>query len=191
MIIIGLAGKARVGKDTAANYLGERHRLSPVAFAQPIKNALTAMGFNQADYDTVERKNEIIPWLGVSYRKLAQTLGTEWGRDLHPDFWLLLAQRRVEARRNLGVPGVVISDVRFDNEADWVRAEGGLIIHMEGPARSGMAVDGEGHASERGIKRQLNDVVVSNIGSLDFLYRQLDTVMEMLSNDQRFLDADE
>ncbi len=191
MIIIGLAGKARVGKDTAAAYLNDRHKLAQVAFAQPIKHALTALGFYQEDYDTVERKNEIIPWLGVSYRRLAQTLGTEWGRELHPDFWLLLAQRGVEAREKLGCSGVVISDVRFDNEADWVRARGGLIVHMEGPARSGMAVDGEGHASERGIKRQLNDVVVSNTGSLDFLYRQLDTVMEMLEQDRRFLENDE
>lgn len=192
MIIIGLAGKARVGKDTAATYLSKQYRLMPIAFAQPIKDALTALGFRQETYDTDEQKNKVISWLGVSYRKLAQTLGTEWGRfNVHPELWLLLARNKVEAHKALGGTGVVISDVRFDNEADWIRAQGGLIIHMEGPARSGMAVDGEGHASERGIRRELNDVVVSNNGSLDFLYRQLDTVMETLEQDRRFLEHDE
>ena len=62
-----------------------------------------------------------------------QTLGTEWGRELvHPHLWILLANERLKVLRGAGI-GMLISDVRFQNEADWIRSEGGIVLEIRRP----------------------------------------------------------
>lgn len=169
--LIGVAGPAGVGKDTAARYLARTFHLEHYAFAGPIKDALSAMGFERGLFDQDGFKDEPIPDIGVSYRKLAQTLGTEWGRSIVSDFWLRLAVRR---HSNLpdDLLGMVISDVRFDNEAAWVRQHG-LLIHIVGPSRREIAGDGKSHSSEVPLDRKMGDVIVTNTGSETFLCGQL------------------
>ena len=82
-LLIGLTGRARVGKDTAASFLANDYLLKRYAFAQPIKDAAEAMGFARSVYDNDDMKERVIQGLGVSYRRILQTLGTEWGRSLN------------------------------------------------------------------------------------------------------------
>lgn len=170
-ILIGLAGPAGVGKDTAAEYIAQAAHLHRYSFARPIKAALEAMGFHRNVYDNDGVKDEPIPDIGVSYRKLAQTLGTEWGRSIVHDFWLRIAERQYGMLE--GCYGMVVSDVRFENEAAWIRREG-LLIHIVGPSRRPIAADGAGHASEAGLEKLPNDVIVTNTGSLTFMFGQLE-----------------
>lgn len=175
-ILIGLAGPAGVGKDTAADYIEQLYGLKKYALAGPIKDALASMGFAREIYDADDMKDVIIPHIGVSYRKMAQTLGTEWGRAQNPEFWLRLAEMSysyLPAR----VPGMVVSDIRFENEAAWVR-EHGLLIHIGGASRRAIAADGKGHASEAGLARLPGDVVVYNVAERVQLYQQLMGVLE-------------
>ena len=175
-ILIGLAGPAGVGKDTAADYIEQLYGLKKYALAGPIKDALASMGFAREIYDADDMKDVIIPHIGVSYRKMAQTLGTEWGRSLHPEFWLGLADIGYQILPP-HVPGMVVSDIRFENEAAWVR-ENGLLIHISGASRRTLAADGKGHASEAGLERLPGDVVVYNIAERAQLYHQLMGVLE-------------
>lgn len=129
-MLIGLVGKARSGKDTAAEALVRAFGLEQYAFADPLKEMLEAVfgdKFREGDRESP------IPWLGKSPRYLMQTLGTEWGRDLvHPDLWVLLADGYRKAAEAKGT-GMVISDVRFRNEADWIMSSGGLLIEILRP----------------------------------------------------------
>lgn len=168
-MIIGIAGKAGSGKDTVADFLVQEHGYVKYSWAAPIKAALAAMGFPEpADRDL---KEAIIPELGVSWRHLAQTLGTEWGRKLaHPDLWLILAARHMTER-------TVIADVRFENEAAMVRENGGVILHMTGrQADLGAAAS---HASEAGLWVWAKDYVIDN--SYDFSVTKL-TVTDLLGD---------
>lgn len=176
-LLIGLTGKAGVGKDTVAEIMLAHHGVQPYAFAGPIKGALSGMGFSRAEYDKDGAKDAIIPDLGVSYRHLAQTLGTEWGRHIHPDFWLILAKRFVERWPN---DHIVISDVRFENEAKWIRELGGHVIHVRGPVRRPIAEGRGGHVSEAGIEALPGDLFLHNLASIDFLREQISTLMEAL-----------
>jgi hypothetical protein len=175
-LLIGLAGRAGVGKDTAAKYLCDEFTMRQYALASPIKDALSAMGFHRGLYDRDDVKDQPIAGLGVSYRKLAQTLGTEWGRAIHPEFWLILGSREWHAL-SPDFRGMVISDVRFENEAALVRDAGGIVIHIAGPSRRPIAIDGAVHASEGGVERVQDDVVVTNTGSLTFFFGQLHSVV--------------
>jgi len=182
--IIGLAGRARTGKDTAAAYLEDMFGFEPVAFAAPIKTAIADWFDLDARHLEGDLKETPLPDIGKSHRQLFQTLGTEWCRQLvHPDVWIYVMDawlRRLEREyfaQGAQLFGVVVSDVRFDNEAEWVRRRGGLLIHLE----RGSAPDVSAHISESGVTRADSDIVLRNDGTIDELYEKLnDIVMAQL-----------
>jgi len=178
-LILALAGQAGAGKDTAADHLCRAHRFERYAFADPLRAMLEALfadaGLDYAYLFEPGLKELPVPRLGVSYRHLAQTLGTEWGREsVAPDLWLRLAAL------NLGLPDapihdrIVISDLRFANEADWVQQHGGVTVRIE---RSVAGV--RPHASEAAAQ-QLGQHVIDNNGSPDALHEQLDQLLAQL-----------
>lgn len=178
-ILIGLAGRARVGKDTVARYLAAHLSLISYAFADPLKQALAHMFHLTANQLEGAEKEQALAWLGKSPRELMQLLGTEWGRDLvHPQLWLLLAEQNLQllAEHHQDVNGVVIRDVRFDNEADWIRSRGGLIFHITRPVPAAVPQ----HVSEAGVTRHPEDLAVVNDGTLDQLYDELEGVIRTL-----------
>lgn len=137
-ILIGLAGPAGSGKDTVRNILELSHDFAGLAFAEPIRamvrELLTSNGCSDEYITNRELKETPIPGLGVSARHMMQTLGTEWARKcLAEDFWLKLAATYMADLRGQGYRQFVISDVRFANEAEWVRTQGGEVWMIERP----------------------------------------------------------
>lgn len=181
--LIGITGKAGVGKDTAASRLVRQHGYEQYAFASPIKRMLGVLGFPEHLFTDHVTKEAIIQDLGCSYRKLAQTLGTEWGRTIHPEFWLIQAKRAYgRACREEHAAGFVISDVRFENEAEWIRSEGGTVIHIYGRETT---VDGTAaqHVSEGGVMfHPSQDIVISNAGAIGDLFKLIDVTLQELAN---------
>lgn len=176
-LLIGLHGLARTGKDTAAAYLASHFALYSYAFADPIKAAIAQLFSLTGKHIEGSLKETLLPGIGKSPRQLMQLLGTEWGREqVHPELWLLLAQQNIANQLEVDQThynGVVIRDVRFENEAEWIRRQGGHVVHILRPEAQAVAA----HSSESGIGIHDNDLVVHNDGSLDDLYRQLDRVM--------------
>ena len=164
--LIGLAGPARSGKDTAAEYL-TAHGYNHYYFAKPLYEALSVMlGISVPELK--RRKEEVIPPFNKTIRYMLQTLGTEWARNLvHPDYWVMLADRFYHRSEH----SVVISDVRFENEAHWIRALGGMVFHLERGHRE--SIDNAGHQSEAGVKVHEMDVVIENNTTIDDLYRAI------------------
>lgn len=164
-LLIGLTGAARSGKSTAAAELAAQHGFIHYAFAQPLK-AMLAEGLNlsAAQLDGAE-KEAPLPWLGKSPRELLQTLGSEWGRELvHRELWLRVARQNLD---NLAecfpqAPGIVISDVRFEDEAAFVRERGGVLVHILRPD----APPVRAHASEAGVAIGDNDLTIHNDADL-------------------------
>lgn len=172
--IIGLTGYAGSGKDTVRGVLAG-HGYLGMAFADPIRAMLGRL-FDQAGVGLQymhkrEYKESIIPRLGVSYRHLAQTLGTEWGRTVSPDLWLRIADGFIKDTNSAGelwsdgVPLFAISDVRFANEAQWVRDRGGVVWRINRPQAAAVRE----HSSEEEVGRIQVDAEIDNSGSLDEL----------------------
>ena len=156
--VIGLAGPGGAGKDTVAKLLG----FGSIAFAGPLKEGLAAMGFPEpANRDL---KEEVIEGYSFTWRKAAQTLGTEWGRMLDPEIWLNIAKQR---RLKTYLPVISVTDVRFHNEADWVR-EHGMLVHVVGRNTS-VKPEHVGHASEHGLLQQSGDWKLDNSGGMEQL----------------------
>ncbi|WP_109512564.1 deoxynucleotide monophosphate kinase [Pseudomonas ovata] len=175
-ILIGLTGHARTGKTTSADHLASEHGFQTYAFATPLKEGIAAMfGLNVEDLEG-EDKEQLIPWVGRSPRQLMQLLGTEWGRDMiSASIWVDIAEQNLDALAELEpyAPGFVISDVRFENEADFIRKRGGLIVHMT----RNDAPDVNAHISELGVAVHPHDLVINNDGELTDLYGQLDQLV--------------
>lgn len=175
--LIGLAGKAGAGKDTAANHLWSEHDFTAYAFADPIRAGLQAMlGLSDQELSDRSYKETVLEPFGVSPRRMMQTLGTEWGRQcIHPDLWLLVASLNVDELIARGRNRIVITDIRFDNEADWIRARGGTVLHIRRPGAEPVAA----HASEAGISIKDKDAIINNTGSIQFLCDCLDDIVAL------------
>lgn len=145
--VIGFAGRARSGKDTAAAAL-VRLGWRRVAFADRLRDAVAAIdplvgdGLRLSALFAAGETWESVkagPYAG-EVRRLLQRTGTEMGRDLFgPRFWVDQLDRTVR-------PGerVVVSDVRFTEEADWVRSRGGMTVLVSRPGQPAVG----GHRSE-------------------------------------------
>jgi hypothetical protein len=171
-VIIGIAGPARSGKDTVADFLIAETNGYKYNLADPMRAMLKA-GFGidlTLDY-WADKKETSIPALGKSPRQLMQTLGTEWGRNLiGEDTWLVLAQAQLLRRG----AGMIIPDIRFENEAAWVRSRGGTIIHV----RRKNAPQVHAHTSESGIKAAPGEVTIYNDGSLQDLQNSVGEIVD-------------
>lgn len=175
--LIGLTGYAGSGKDTVRNILEHRHDYDGIAFADPIRDMLTALLEScsiTTDWLTErELKEKPIPELGLSYRQMAQQLGTEWGRALKESMWLDIAAAKVAMYSQYNSPGIVISDVRFPNEAAWIRAQGGKIWTIVRPGIEPVRA----HASEDLIATLPYDYVIYNQGTIDDLPRAVEAAL--------------
>jgi hypothetical protein len=178
--LIGLAGYAGTGKDTVRamlQYLG----YTGFAFADPIRKMLRQLlsdsGIDDRFIHDRAFKEVAIHELGVSYRQMAQTLGTEWGRNLVPDFWLRIAQAYLDDQVDMGGTHFTVSDVRFVNEAQWVRQNGGVIWRIERPD----VVPVRAHTSEQELYHFKADTVLHNTGTVGDLHHAVVSALDRLN----------
>ncbi|GHC35997.1 hypothetical protein GCM10010096_01360 [Alcaligenes pakistanensis] len=98
-LFIGLAAKARSGKDTVANLLlGQSPLLAAYALADPVKMGCEVLfGLSPAQAWTDDSLKEVpIERWNRSPRQCFQLLGTDWMRQRDPDHWLRRAQHVLE-----------------------------------------------------------------------------------------------
>jgi hypothetical protein len=180
--LIGLCGHARAGKDTVAKLV---QRVEPIteimAFADPLKKiCANVFGFswNQLYGDARDRPDTrytLANGQPLTARYALQRLGTDWGRDCDPEIWIKYGLRRARKLREKGY-AVVITDVRFLNEAEAITHEDGDIWKVVRPGADGQ-VGIVGHASEAEIPTIECDRIIHNDGTLEDL---LKTVSEVL-----------
>ncbi|MER5304597.1 hypothetical protein ABT039_34735 [Streptomyces lasiicapitis] len=177
-------GRAGSGKDSAAARLISRYQFVRVAFADPLKESAMRLdpiiGAEGTSYGALPiRLSDVVKRYGWdraknSYpevRRTLQRLG-EAVRGDDPDFWLRMALDKISTADRWSLP-VVVSDVRYANEADALRAAGALMVRIERP---GATAGGEAaqHVSELDLDAYPADVTVTNAGSLDDLYAMTD-----------------
>ena len=179
MHIIGITGYKRAGKDILAQPLIDAGFLR-LKFAAPMKNMLRLLLYEQnVEKEMVERIIEgdmkdgpkIAELGGHTSRWAQQSIGTEWGRTcMGEDFWVGVIERKI-ARMPENVPGVVITDVRFPNEAGMINRNNGLLARVNRKEVTPMA-PADLHPSERYIEELPADVDVYNDAGLDDFKRK-------------------
>lgn len=167
--LIGLLGKKGSGKDTFAGFLGFQR----LAFADPLKNL--AYDFNPVmDFDEIDGGKiylreyvDFLGWDGAkqlpTVRQLLQRLGEAMRQHAGDDVWV---RALATAHRRLSGP-VVVTDVRRRNEAEWIKAQGGLLVRIERPGLAGTDTD----VSETELDAYVTPLVIINDGDVRQLAR--------------------
>ncbi len=164
--IIGIAGPAGSGKDTFADEIQKQVGLAEttkLALSATLKEAVKIIYSFTHDQLYTKKKEKVDPYWGVSPRQVLQLIGTEVARTLDADIWLKSFHKRMMemeyGREHQTL--TIIPDVRFPNEADWVRKHG-ILWHVTGRAGH---LDSD-HATEVGLPISNCDLIVDNSGSL-------------------------
>ena len=176
-LIIGLTGLAGAGKDTVADRLCAKYGFERHAFAEPIRDMLTALltgaGIDYAHLFERDLKELPVPGIGISGRRMMQTLGTEWGRSLDTELWVRVAAVTLgldDLPNSSPVHDrIVLTDVRFPNEAAWIRSLGGYTWRVVRPAPAVAE-----HVSEQHINQLPSDLSIDNSGTLEDLHDEVD-----------------
>ena len=139
-MIVGLLGFIGSGKGTAGDILKDMG-FTPVSFAKGVKDVTAEMfgwprhlleGDTQVSRDWREQPDKF--WsheFGKPFtpRYALQLMGTEVGREVfHEDFWIIRLKKFMQENPN---QNFVITDVRFQNELDFVHSMNGIAIEIE------------------------------------------------------------
>ena len=139
-MLIGIAGKKKTGKTTLAKNikLGLSSPSKTAAiynFAGPLKDEVsTAYDFDRSlchtdeGKNTVIRRSELVDLVGddkATVREILQVYGTDLTRKTHPNYWV----DALDAMLN-DEDFKLIPDVRFENEAGYIKKHGGFLIRL-------------------------------------------------------------
>lgn len=171
-MLIGIIGNAYAGKDTCANYIVKKYKYQKKAFADPIREIVKIM-FMFSDNDVLipKLKTKIDPVFNESPRSAMQLIGTDLVRKHYSqDFWLHHMKQRLNPNVN-----IVISDIRFQNEANMVLKHGGILIKI-------IRYDtNDNHISERGVKDITGfKYIIYNDKNIQCLYDKIDKIMKKI-----------
>lgn len=186
--LIGLNGRARSGKDTAANFLVKNYGYEKVAWADVLRDCARAVNpiighqvwwrgglpvrwahlYDDLGYEAAKDH----PVFGPEFRRVLLTMGTEMGRNiLGEDTWVNALLNRLDPGKRY-----VFADTRFVNEASAVTERGGAVLRI---LRNGLPqID---HPSETGLDLWEFDAVVINNGTLDDFYNELQLALSKFS----------
>lgn len=182
-MLIGMNGKKQAGKDTAYMRLLYLYGTGDSAvlverrsFADKLyESTARALGCSIAElyewkldpnirievYRYQAKKQAVrggrrIRVLG-DFRGLLQRYGTEAHREIFDDdFWVKAVDLTTESDDDI----VVVTDVRFPNEAQAIKDAGGYVVRLVGPPEIEDA--GDAHASEVPLEDELVDFTIDN-----------------------------
>lgn len=176
-MILGVSGKAQAGKDTIGNTLIKNHGFIRVASADALKR-IAMRTFN---------------WDGAKDargRKFLQDLATAV-RGYDPNFWINITFQEIERQRKADsqhgssfINGLleyrelnfVITDVRYINEADYLKKAGATLIRIE---REGIVKFD--HESETQLDSYEHfDYMISNNDTIEKLETKVSDILERI-----------
>lgn len=191
-MLIGLHGKLGCGKNTVAKIARELFTgtSKEIAFAAKLKESVAAL-LKVTVQDVEDLKNS--PDVAIEFaaegagekkifsksslREFLQLYGTESHRNVFgQDFWVNQALPYGVDYRD-GKVLYIVTDLRFQNEANRIRELGGYNILIRRPETDGLA---GGHISEKGLPDSLIDYTIQNTGTPAELRAEVDRMLVFL-----------
>lgn len=176
-LLIGLIGHKGSGKSTSADILVE---LIPSATIIPWAYALKG---EVADF--VEMMDWTNPFSRPSHEEMERLKGEIYGplcqgwgayrRHQDPEYWIKAWEREAGQR-------VIVPDCRHHNEVEYLKAHGGVLVHIDGPSHWEGDTRSVSHESERFVRELAEhaDHFIDNYGTLQHLRQQLTFLVSIL-----------
>lgn len=188
-MILGLSGYAGAGKNTVANVLTHEYGFWQVAFADKLKAmALATDPIVHTHAGNVIQLREAVDLYGwdeakrrfPEVRRYLQRLGTEGGRGTFgEDFWVDQLHAQIVSLADSGAKDFVITDMRFPNEAQYVRWQGGETVRIKRPG----VRPANDHASETALDHWRCDWTILNDDTLDTLREEVKYMIGAMKNE--------
>lgn len=145
MEIYGFAGKKGSGK----NYIAQ-HLFLPFLKTKPSLIVAFADVFKLDGivYSKLKREEVFSSKKSEYYRKFLQIAGHEQGRLKHgDDIWIKFLYEKILMYSNRGIERFIITDVRYNNEIEWIKEQGGYVFYI-----SKDKIEVDNHPSENSIR---------------------------------------
>lgn len=180
MLLIGICGQKGVGKDTLSDYIIQKYNCEQYAFAYPLKKLIKDL-FDLSNEQLYGSTKEVVDkrW-NTTPRKLMQYIGTELFRNqlknLIPELnfenlWIRKFDDWYNENRH---NNIIISDIRFIDEMEAVKKNGGIIIKVD----RNLPYE-DTHSSELFYKEVSADYVLDNNSTKENLYKQFDNILKL------------
>lgn len=188
-LLIGIGGKLASGKDTAADHLVSKHGFVKIGMSDPLHEAMATLNpiiSTTGDGGETRTYNEATKKFGYNgakaeypeYRRLLQVFGTELARNLFgEDVWVEQARSTIEHLMGLGLD-VVVTGIRYPNEAEMIRSLGGRAWWIVRPTDEPESH----HASENSVDSGDFDIALLNFATLKDFGETVDRSLELTFN---------
>lgn len=191
-LIVAFTGRAGSGKSEAAAHLERHYGFVAHAFANSLKSMIVAhlveRGIDYAHLYEPRLKNKPIARLGgKTAREYMQRLGAFHRREMYEDWWVHALRDELglspnPAERAPVHDRIVVTDLRFPNEAAWLLLEGATIVKLLRDGAAPVRPD----ESESYVDGMPCHHAISNHGpTLYGLHTLLDGVMNAMGVDTR------
>lgn len=161
--------KAKVAVDTFGDLLRSSEEIREDLYTLDpfLDGDLTMSEFlDELSWDWDDAKTHRI--YGFEVRRLLQKLGTEVVRESYgANAWVDVVARQINDEQP---ERAVITDVRFDNEAEWLRSMDAPVVRITRPGVGPV----NNHKSDAGISEHLVSVTVENDSTLEALAYRMD-----------------
>lgn len=164
-MLIGIQGKKHVGKDTTAGFIAaqllSRGRAATlVAFADPLKQVASSISGIPLEWFYDQNLKEVVfPGINKTPRQIMEEANGPFKKFWGDGVFVYPVARMWSQCQKDGTP-LVVTDVRFQSEADWVREQGGVIVRVHRKTGSRSTA-----VSEVGLPPHPKDFVITNNGS--------------------------
>lgn len=188
MVLVGLMGIKGSGKTSAASYLIKKYGFVEKSFAECLKRAcqeLFLLTNNQVFGTQEEKETPDNRWFGCTPRKMLQFVGTDLlrdnldkimpglGNDIFVHHFKLWYESEIMKNPNLCV---IVSDVRFKNEIDFLQKLGGFVIKINRPS----VMTNDMHPSEMELQSITTyNYLIDNTSTLEDFYRKIDICLRI------------
>jgi len=157
MGLIGVSGKAKAGKDLLCSF-ANKDGWTRLAFADALKNKVKReFGLEEDHVNGWLKEAETDLLNGHSPRELMIDIGNIY-RKYDPNYWVKTV---LDVIKSNPTKKIMITDVRFPNEADAIRNHGGILVRLNRHPKRDNLVSDE-------TKKSISETALDNYKKWDF-----------------------